>query len=273
MQDIFEKKGPIGAWVKKADEVFTNLVRKSRENGTFNRLEWQYFNLLKEKEKISRTEALNFLSFFDKEENITKVVTRFQNEGLVEAHGQELVLSAKGAQVYREVLEIQEEIKKKSIEEIDEAQYATTVETLEKIMNNLRAFTPDETYYLNKKREEIIHNYVDAYNSFDIQRMTVDFHETVKFENISNGVVDMTLEGLSAFKEQAELAKGLFLKRRQIIKSFSHQDNRTEIQVSYNATLATDLPNGLKKGDEVNLEGKSVFVFSGDQIMELTDMS
>lgn len=273
MQDIFEKKGPIGAWVKRADDVFTNLIRKSRENGSFNRLEWQFFNLIKEKEKISRTEALDFLSFFDNEEIIAKVIARFQNEGLIEAHGQELVLSAKGALVYREVLEIQEEIKRKSIEGIDETQYATTVETLEKIINNLKEFTPDETYFLNKKREEKIHNYVDGYNNFDIQRMTGDFHEAVKFENISNGQVDMTLQGLTAFKEQAERAKGLFVRRRQTIKSFSHEENQIEIQVAYSATLASDLPNGLKKGDELNLEGKSVFVFSGDQIIGLTDIS
>jgi hypothetical protein len=37
--------------------------------------------------------------------------------------------------------------------------------------------------------------------------------------------------------------------------------------------LAKDLPNGLKKGQELNLSGKSIFKFSGNKITSLTDLS
>jgi hypothetical protein len=123
------------------------------------------------------------------------------------------------------------------------------------------------------EREKIIKDYINAYNNFDIEKMLIHLDEQIKFENISNGVTNMTLTDLDSFRKQAEQAKDLFITRRQTIKSWTHQDNVTEIQIEYDAVLAIDLPNGLKKGDNLNLEGKSIFKFSGDKIIELTDMS
>ena len=122
-------------------------------------------------------------------------------------------------------------------------------------------------------REAIIHNYIDAYNQFNIEKMVADFDENVVFENISNGERNMLLTGLEAFKEQAEQAKQYFSERAQRARSFAHQENETVVEVDYTATLAMDLPNGLKKGMELHLQGKSVFLFSGNKIVRLTDIS
>jgi hypothetical protein len=122
-------------------------------------------------------------------------------------------------------------------------------------------------------RERIIRNYLDAYNTFDIEKMLIDLDERVKFVNISDGAINMTLIGLASFKEQAEQSKDLFSRRTQTIKSFIHKAEETEIEIDYNGILAVDLPNGLKKGDELNLKGKSIFEFSGHKIIGLTDIS
>jgi hypothetical protein len=124
-----------------------------------------------------------------------------------------------------------------------------------------------------KQREKIINNYIDAYNSFDVDRMLADFATSIKFENISNGAINMTLAGLSEFRKQAEQAKTLFSKRQQTIKSYKHEGDQTEIEIDYQATLAIDLPNGLKQGDELNLTGRSIFQFLNDKIIALTDIS
>lgn len=42
------------------------------------------------------------------------------------------------------------------------------------------------------------------------------------FENIQNGKTNMTLTGLTEFRQQAVQAKTYFTKRTQIIQSFSH---------------------------------------------------
>jgi hypothetical protein len=83
----------------------------------------------------------------------------------------------------------------------------------------------------------------------------------------------MSLSGLTSFKEQAELAKNYFSLNKQTIKSYLHCNNETEIEIDYYAILAMDFPNGLKKGDELQLKGKSIFKFSGDKIIKLTDIS
>jgi hypothetical protein len=130
--------------------------------------------------------------------------------------------------------------------------------------------TPSPTM---KQRERIINNYVKAYNNFDIDGMLVDLDQSIKFVNISSGEVNMTLNGLSAFKAQAIQAKDLFSIREQTIKSFKHPDDQSEIEIAYSAVLAIDLPNGLKRGDKLNINGKSTFKFSGDKIIEITDIS
>ncbi len=122
-------------------------------------------------------------------------------------------------------------------------------------------------------REKIIQNYVDGYNQFDIDKMVVDFADNVIFENVQNGQINLSLEGLKAFKQQAERAKNYFATRRQEIKSFKHLDKETEIEIDYSAVLAMDFPNGLKRGQELNLTGKSVFEFANNKIIKLTDIS
>lgn len=123
------------------------------------------------------------------------------------------------------------------------------------------------------QRELIINNYIAAYNSFDVDKMVADFDDAIRFENISNGKVDMTLIGIAAFKQQAEQAKRLLSERRQTIRSFIHEPSQTTITIDYFAVLAIDLPNGLKKGAELKLSGVSVFKFNGSKIVGLSDIS
>lgn len=122
-------------------------------------------------------------------------------------------------------------------------------------------------------REMVIKRYIDSYNRFDIANMVADFDDNIVFENIQNGETNMSLVGLTAVKQQAEQAKAYFYERTQTIKSFNHIDNRSEIEIDYSAILAMDFPNGLKKGQALNLSGKSIFEFNGDKIIRLTDIS
>jgi hypothetical protein len=124
-----------------------------------------------------------------------------------------------------------------------------------------------------KSRENIIYNYIAGYNEFDINKMTSDLDEAIVFEHLSSGEVTMLLVGLEAFKKQAEQAKSYFSVRTQTIKSYKHQADETEIEIDYDAVLAMDFPNGLKKGNELKLQGRSIFKFSNDKIIKLTDIS
>jgi len=122
-------------------------------------------------------------------------------------------------------------------------------------------------------REAIIVNYLHAYNTFDVEGMVAYFDVGIVFTNYSNGEINLKLDGVAAFRAQAEQAKTFFSERTQSIKSFQHHDNKTEVEINYQGILAIDLPNGLKKGDNLRLEGKSIFTFSGDKVTELIDIS
>ena len=124
-----------------------------------------------------------------------------------------------------------------------------------------------------EQKQQLINNYIKAYNNFDIEGMLNGLAADVKFENVSNGEVNLSLTGIEAFKEQAQQAAGIFSSRTQTVTAYNHIDDVTEADIDYHAILAIDLPNGLKKGDALNLTGKSVFRFSGDKIVAITDIS
>lgn len=123
-----------------------------------------------------------------------------------------------------------------------------------------------------EKREKMIAAYVDAYNRFEVAQMLADFDENIRFENMVDGEVTLVLEGIEQFREQALATTQLFSERTQTIRSFTHRENETEVEISYHAVLAKELPGGFQPGDHLSLEGRSVFTFSGDKITTLTDI-
>lgn len=126
---------------------------------------------------------------------------------------------------------------------------------------------------MEKIQKEIIENYVNSYNNFDINGMTKDLAKNIVFENISDGKVNLRTEGIEAFKEQAEAAKQYFKQRKQTINSWKIIDSKVVIGISYKAILAIDLPNGLKSGDTLELKGESNFEFENERIKRIIDKS
>lgn len=122
-------------------------------------------------------------------------------------------------------------------------------------------------------RRSLIENYVRAYNSFDIEAMLANLHDRIVFVNVSGGERTLELEGIDAFRLQAQNAADFFSEREQTIKSFTFGENECEIEIGYRATFAADLPNGFKKGDVIELTGKSIFRFADGKISAITDIS
>lgn len=75
------------------------------------------------------------------------------------------------------------------------------------------------------------------------------------------------------YSKQAEAAKAYFTERQQRIESWSFEDTTISIEIAYSAVLATDLPNGLKKGESLELKGTSTFGFENGKIKSITDRS
>ncbi len=104
------------------------------------------------------------------------------------------------------------------------------------------------------KREAIIFDYVKAYNACNIDKMIENMDRSVTFENISNGQTNMIISGLDDFRKQAEKAATIFSTRLQTVRSIKHDGDFSEVEIEYNGTLATDVPNGLKKGERLALK-------------------
>jgi len=126
---------------------------------------------------------------------------------------------------------------------------------------------------MQEMQKEIIEAYIDAYNRFDVEAMIALLHSDVVFQNISNGEVTLETKGKDAFERQAKEAATYFSERRQTATGFRFEKSEVEVSIDYSGKLSVDLPNGLKAGDVLQLNGKSVFTFQDAQIIKLTDIS
>lgn len=121
--------------------------------------------------------------------------------------------------------------------------------------------------------QQIVEQYITAYNNFDIDGMLNKLHRAIVFKNITKGEVDLVTNGLTEFKTQAEKATTFFTERKQVITDFKFKHQQVEVAIDYQAVLAIDLPNGLKKGERITLTGKSIFKFEDDLIVLIEDYS
>ncbi|GGG11638.1 hypothetical protein GCM10010912_65090 [Paenibacillus albidus] len=126
---------------------------------------------------------------------------------------------------------------------------------------------------INEANKEIIGHYIEAYNSFDIEGIVKLLHKDIVFRNLSNGEVNTETTGIHEFRQLAEKSSEIFSSRRQTIVNYSAIDDKVEVQIDYEAVLAVDLPNGLKAGDKLQLEGKSVFRIKEGKIALIEDYS
>jgi hypothetical protein len=123
------------------------------------------------------------------------------------------------------------------------------------------------------ERKILVESYVGAYNRFDIAGMLTNLDEKIVFKNISDGETTLEIEGLDAFRKQAEYGASLFSERKQIIEKMVFAGEICEVDIDYKAKLAADSPGGLRAGEEISLKGKSKFRFADGKITEIQDVS
>ena len=52
----------------------------------------------------------------------------------------------------------------------------------------------------HQQRQKVIEEYIEAYNSFDVEGMLKHLSPKVVFENIANGETNLTIRGIEAFR-------------------------------------------------------------------------
>lgn len=125
----------------------------------------------------------------------------------------------------------------------------------------------------NKDKQALINRYLQAYNAFDIEGMIKTVSDNIEFENISQGEVNAYSKGVHEFRELAEQGQFLFTSREQSITAIKELKGEVVTQILYRGVLATDLPNGLKEGETLILEGQSIFSFQEGKISRIQDVN
>ncbi len=119
----------------------------------------------------------------------------------------------------------------------------------------------------------IVARYIDAYNRMNVQAMFDCLSGDVRFINRSNGETTNETHGIEAFRALAEQGVQLFAEREQTILDCIAIDDRAAVRIGYRAKVKTDLPNGWKAGQEIEMTGTSFFVISEGKISEVIDAS
>jgi ketosteroid isomerase-like protein len=124
----------------------------------------------------------------------------------------------------------------------------------------------------NEKRS-LIERYIANYNAFDVEGMMSVIHPHIEFENISEGKVNVTASGTDQFRLLVEHSKKLFKSHKQTLKNYRTADDQASVEVSYEGVLASELPNGMKAGETLQLRGRSEFTFRDGKIYRIADIS
>ena len=119
----------------------------------------------------------------------------------------------------------------------------------------------------------IVARYIDAYNRMNVQAMLDCLSGDVRFINRSNGEMTNETHGIEAFRALAEQGVQLFAEREQTILDCIAIDDRAAVRIGYRAKVKTDLPNGWKAGQEIEMTGTSFFMISEGKISEVIDAS
>lgn len=125
----------------------------------------------------------------------------------------------------------------------------------------------------NEGMIRVINEYIKAYNDFNVDNMLQNVHEDVVFRNIAKGEINLELIGKNELKKQAEEAVNLFEEREMKITAQKIEGIVLENKIDFKGVLALDMPDGPKKGETIELKGRSLFKFKDNEIILIEDIS
>lgn len=126
--------------------------------------------------------------------------------------------------------------------------------------------------------ENLIKQYIAAYNRMDVPGMVALLHDVIVFENVSNANGITVTSGKSDFETLAHQSLGVFRSRCQTIRSLTLGERTAAVEIDYEAVLNIDLPANrnaepLRAGEIMQLRGVTIFAFSDGKIARISDYS
>jgi ketosteroid isomerase-like protein len=133
--------------------------------------------------------------------------------------------------------------------------------------------TNGEPFMRSHEKRALVERYIASYNAFDIEGMMRVIHPDIEFKNVSGGEITATASGADQFRQLAEQSKDLFISRKQTITGFEVNGDQASVKIAYEGVLACDLPNGMKAGEALSLNGRSEVTFRDGKIFRLRDIT
>ena len=118
----------------------------------------------------------------------------------------------------------------------------------------------------------IVQKYITAYNNFDIEGMMSYMHTDCIFESKTNGKLTFSTKGKHSYRLICAAAKNNYIFRKQIIEGFRTIGESVEVDLYFKASLALDIPELGKKGEQIAFETKSIFEFKNGLIYKLSNL-
>jgi ketosteroid isomerase-like protein len=119
----------------------------------------------------------------------------------------------------------------------------------------------------------LVDRYIDAYNRMDVAAMLATMQDEVVFENYTAGVLALRTIGIAELRHLAESSRHLFSMRRQTVTAWREADGVGYASIHFEGTFAVDLPNGVRAGQSIAMEGRSEFRQHDGQLIYIADHS
>lgn len=124
-----------------------------------------------------------------------------------------------------------------------------------------------------EKQKIIIEDYISAFNSFDMAKMSENLSENLSFKNTENGIITLSSNSKKEFIDISKKSMDFFKDRKIEIIEVDYMDKIVIVYYKFIATLEQDLNDNLKKGDIFRIGGKTIFTFKNKKIISIEDFS
>jgi len=128
---------PIGLWLKRADEAITRYTNSVLAERGLTRFHWQALNLLSERGEMTLDGLFDEIGVFVSRSELEGIVSDFEGRGWAARNGDAVSLTEAGVQARHDVFQQMNAVREASTRGISPEDYATTVRTLQQLVQNL----------------------------------------------------------------------------------------------------------------------------------------
>jgi len=144
MVEVMKPDLPMGYWLKRADTLLTQQIDEAQAANGVSRVEWQVLNMIGDAGSVSKERIFETMLAFVDAPGVDEIVTRLVGRGWAEQSEiskqstVEFQLTEEGRRQHGVILATQKEVRQRAMQGIGEEEYATVVQVLKRIVNNLR---------------------------------------------------------------------------------------------------------------------------------------